>query len=76
MDNFRAVNVAEGFDEPLDHAEYIAAWQHLVDTGLAWKLQGFFGRTATTMIQSGKLTYNPPNKHNPRFLDDIPEARW
>lgn len=75
MDNFKAVSIAEGFDEPESHEQYIEAWQHLVDTGLAWKLQGYFGRTATAMIQCGELSYTPPRKGTPN-LSDMEEALW
>lgn len=55
MDNYRAVMVAEGAVEAKDEQEYIEAWQHLVDTGMVWRLQGFFGRTATQLIEQGIL---------------------
>lgn len=54
MDNYRATGLAEGFIEG-DEDEQRAAWQHLVDTGLAWRLQGWFGRTAAALIQAGEI---------------------
>ncbi|KKM71890.1 hypothetical protein LCGC14_1426090 [marine sediment metagenome] len=50
-----AVAIAEGFceGENATEAEQIEAWQHLVDTGLAWTLQGSFGRQAKRLIESG-----------------------
>ena len=33
--------------------EVIAAWQYLHNTGLAYKLQGFFGRSARSLIEQG-----------------------
>ena len=53
MDTFTATMIAEGVDEPESEEQYIEAWQTLIDTGLCWQLQGFFGRTAMQMIESG-----------------------
>ncbi len=53
MDNFTATMIAEGVDEASSEEEYFEAWQHLIDTGLAWQLQGWFGRTAAALIEGG-----------------------
>ena len=53
MDNYLAVGIAEGFEEAESKDQVIEAWQHLVDTGLAWTLQGSFGRTAQALIDQG-----------------------
>jgi len=53
MDSYTAVGLAEGFIESDDENQVLEAWQYLVDTGLAWKLQGWFGRTAAALIDSG-----------------------
>lgn len=52
MDNYTAVARAEGFEDATE-AEQIEAWQYLIDTGLAWTLQGCFGRQATALIEAG-----------------------
>ena len=54
MTNYRAVALAEGFEEGGED-ERLEAWQHLVDTGLAWRLQGHFGRTAQGLIDAGVI---------------------
>ena len=53
MDNYLAVGIAEGFEEAESEDKVIEAWQHLVDPGLAWTLQGSFGRTAQALIDQG-----------------------
>tara|TARA_Y100000591_G_scaffold105754_1_gene89992 strand:+ start:102 stop:326 length:225 start_codon:yes stop_codon:yes gene_type:complete len=55
MNDYDAVMIAEGAIE-VDEDKQIEAWQHLVDTGLAWSLQGWFGRTAMDLIQQGVIT--------------------
>jgi hypothetical protein len=53
MDNYLAIGIAEGFEQAESEDQVIEAWQHLVDTGLAWQLQGWFGRTASDLIDQG-----------------------
>lgn len=55
MDTYNAVGIAEGFIEADSEEQVLEAWQTLVDTGLAWKLQGFFGRTARDLIEQGLI---------------------
>jgi hypothetical protein len=56
LDNYTAVGIAEGFIKSDSEEQQIGAWQHLIDTGLAWTLQGFFGRTAASLIEQGICT--------------------
>lgn len=43
----------EGGD--LSEDEMIAGFQHLVDSGLVWQLQGHYGRTAAALIDAGLI---------------------
>jgi len=43
----------------LTEQETIQLFQHLINTGLAWQLQGAYGRTAIAMIESGIISPEP-----------------
>lgn len=37
----------------LDDGAVADGFQHLIDSGLVWQLQGFYGRTAMRLINAG-----------------------
>ena len=54
MTNYDACAAIEGFDGmEHDEAEMLDAWQSLIDSGAAWTLQGFYGRHAAYLIDTG-----------------------
>ena len=55
MTAHQAIGLAEGFIEAESEEQVIEAWQYLLDIGLVWQLQGFFGRTAVAMIKEGTI---------------------
>ena len=38
---YNATMIAEGAMDETNDMSYVQAWQHLVDTGACWELQGF-----------------------------------
>lgn len=68
MNNYEATGIAEGWIEVESEEQVINAWQYLVDTGLAWQLQGFFGRTATNLIEQGVVMIKCPTCEETRYI--------
>lgn len=60
MTDLEAIDIIE-VQTDVSREKEIEAWQHLVDSGLVWQLQGFYGRTASALIKDGTLA--------PRELD-------
>tara|TARA_A100001015_G_C14951098_1_gene696794 strand:+ start:740 stop:1042 length:303 start_codon:yes stop_codon:yes gene_type:complete len=52
MNTIEAVMIIEEGD---DHSEkqVLEAWQYLIDTGVVWNFQGWYGRTAAALIRDG-----------------------
>ena len=55
MDDYTALGLAEGFIDADSEDQVIEAWQYLHDTGLAYRLQGWFGRTARHLVERGYI---------------------
>ena len=51
-------------DGDLDFDQTVALFQDLVNSGLAWSLQGTYGRTAKTLIDYGYVTAPNPDDFN------------
>jgi len=54
--------------------EVIANWQHFVDNGLVWKMQGWYGRNAQAMLDAGILKY-PKEKTKDFYGNPIPTRK-
>ena len=57
INNFNATDLMIRYEETgLNEADTILLFQYLVDTGMAWRLQGFYGRQAMALSEMGLVT--------------------
>jgi len=56
--SYLATAYAEGFceGEGASELEQLEAWAYLIKTGACWSLQGWFGRTAASLIEAGYIS--------------------
>ena len=55
MDDYTATGLAGGFIDTDRDGQVMEAWQYLHDTGLAYRLQGWFGLTARFLVEKGYI---------------------
>lgn len=55
MDELRAIQIAEDPTVTTNYNEFLDAFQYLVNTGLAWQLQGDIGATARELLHKGEI---------------------
>jgi hypothetical protein len=54
----------------LTDEEVVELFQELVDTGLAWSLQGSYGRTARDLIEAGEVSVPRLDRNDPEYYQD------
>jgi hypothetical protein len=52
INSYLATAYAEGFEQPEHPFDVMRAWSYLIGTKLAYSLQGWFGRTAQSLISA------------------------
>jgi hypothetical protein len=58
MDLETAIELIEDSDGTVAHEILIEAWQYLIDSRMAWNLQGWYGRQADRLIALGVCTFS------------------
>lgn len=53
----KGCNIWDVEGDDITPEQELQIWQHLVDTGQAWHLQGWYGRTAQALLDSGQIKY-------------------
>jgi hypothetical protein len=58
------VDMSALWREDATEDEQLALYQHLVDTGDAWRLEGHVGRTAMGLIEAGAIMLGEVGHHD------------
>lgn len=69
-DHVGAIINYEGDDEDFGLEESLELFQYLVDTGLAWQLQGHYGRTAAGLIEQGVIARDSESEPTHEISDE------
>jgi hypothetical protein len=63
------IGIIEYEEGKLNDEQTIELFQHLLDTGMCWSLQGHYGRTAMAMLEAGLLI--PPKKPQKDYYGNV-----
>ena len=74
MDLISGINKYENGE--MNVAEVVHFFQHLVDTGVAWELQGSYGRTAQHLIEEGMISVGGEEELVALDVLDTDEEDW
>jgi len=69
LDSYKATGLAEGFIESDDSMDILKAWSYLGQSGLAFQLQGWFGRNLESLVESGYLNQDYTVNYS-RLMED------
>lgn len=69
--SYLATAYAEGFceGENATPEETLAAWGYLIETGTCWQLQGWYGRSASSLIERGLIS--PEGEVDWEMVDEL-----
>lgn len=67
MTRYLAMQIVEGLIDAESDEQVLEAWQYLVDTGAVWGMPGWYGRTASDLIDAGLIQYVENGFELPRF---------
>jgi hypothetical protein len=72
QENFSIDNIIAFENGELDDISTINMFSTLIRTGMAWQLQGFYGRTANALIENNIINQN--GDINYEALDEIQQS--